>query len=181
MGRITETSVFGGGCFWCTEAMFRELKGVVSATSGYAGGVMKKPSYEAVSSGSTGHAEVIQVQYDPAVISYEKLLEVFFSMHDPTTPNQQGNDVGEQYRSVIFYTTEQQRQLAESYIKKLTAEKVFLKPLVTELKPLEVFYTAEEHYQRFFERNPENGYCKVVIAPKVKKLHEKHPDLVARN
>lgn len=181
MNSSVEIAVFGGGCFWCTEALFRELKGVVSVASGYAGGAMEKPSYEAVSTGRTGHAEVIQVQYEPGAISYEKLLEVFFSTHDPTTLNQQGNDVGEQYRSVIFYTTDKQRKEAEDYIQKLRDERAFQRSIVTEVKSFEAFYPAEDYHQRFYERNPEHGYCKIVIAPKLKKLQEKHSELLAKN
>lgn len=168
-----QTAVFGGGCFWCTEAVFQKLKGVEKVTSGYAGGDMSNPDYEHVSMGNTGHAEVIEVQFDSNIISYEILLNVFFSVHDPTTMNKQGNDVGEQYRSVILYTNEEQKQQAEGFIKKLSDEHHFDNPIVTEIKPLGKFYPAEQYHQNYFESNPNQPYCQVVINPKVKKFKEK--------
>lgn len=169
-----ETAVFAGGCFWCTEAVFKRLKGVVSVTSGYAGGRTDHPTYEDVSSGETGHAEAVRVEFDPAVISYQKLLEVFWATHDPTTLNRQGSDVGTQYRSAIFYTTPEQKSVAEKS-KELTGEREIAgRVVVTEIAPLEKFYTAEEYHQNYFERNAKsNPYCSLVIAPKIRKLLEK--------
>jgi peptide methionine sulfoxide reductase msrA/msrB len=171
-----EEAYFGGGCFWCTEAAFKMIKGVNSVLPGYAGGNSsadgEDPKYEEVSTGSTGHAEVVKVEFDPTVISYEAMLEVFFTVHDPTTLNRQGNDVGTQYRSVIFYKDDLQKELAEGFIKKLEAEKVFSNPIVTEVKPLLKFHKAEEYHQNYFAKNPSVGYCQVVIAPKMSKLVE---------
>lgn len=173
-----ETAVFGGGCFWCTETLFERLKGVVSVKSGYAGGNAPNPTYEQVSAGQTGHAEAIQIEYDPTQISYETLLDVFFSMHDPTALNQQGGDVGTQYRSTILYTSEAQKAAAQNYIKKLTADKVFDKPIVTEVQPLDKFYEAEPYHQQYYRNNPNKPYCTVVISPKVSKLRQKFSHLL---
>lgn len=172
----TETIVFGGGCFWCTEAVFLELKGVVSVTSGYAGGTLENPTYNQVSAGGTGHAEVIKIEYDPSVIPFRKLLEVFFTAHDPTTKNRQGGDVGDQYRSIILYTTEEQKHEAEAYIRELTEAKKFPNPIVTELKALDRFYKAEDYHLDFFAKNLDNPYAEAVIAPKVEKVRHLHPD-----
>jgi len=163
-----ETATFAGGCFWCTEAIFERLKGVESVTSGYTGGDMDNPSYEAVSSGNTGHAEAIQVVFDPTVIPYEKLLEVFWKTHDPTTLNQQGNDVGTQYRSAIFYHSDEQRKQAEASRERAQAEHD--DPIVTDIKPFQKFYTAEEYHQKYYDQNPTVGYCQIVIDPKVQKF-----------
>lgn len=168
----TDTAVFGGGCFWCVEAIYVELKGVLSVTSGYSGGNIEKPSYRQVCSGTTGHAEVCQIIYDPAVISFDKLLEVFWTIHDPTQLNRQGNDVGTQYRSVIFYSNAAQRELAESYKAKLNKENTFDKPVVTEIIPLKAFYKAEDYHQDYFANNGNAPYCSVVIAPKVEKFRK---------
>jgi len=168
----TDTAVFGGGCFWCVEAIYVELKGVISVTSGYAGGSIEKPSYRQVCSGTTGHAEVCQIIYDPAVISFDKLLEVFWTVHDPTQLNRQGNDVGTQYRSVIFYTNKMQRELAESYKGKLNKEQTFDKPVVTEISRLKVFFKAEDYHQDYFANNGNAPYCSIVIAPKVEKFRK---------
>jgi peptide-methionine (S)-S-oxide reductase len=168
-----KTAVFGGGCFWCTEAVFDRLKGVESVESGYAGGSMDNPTYEQVSSGSTGHAEVIKIQYDPDLIKFEDLLNVFFATHDPTTLNQQGNDVGTQYRSAIFYSDAEQKEIAEKYIADLDNSGTFSHPIVTEVKPLENFYPAEKYHQQFYDNNKEYPYCTFVIDPKVAKLREK--------
>jgi len=173
-----EVAVFGGGCFWCTEAIFQELRGVISVTSGYAGGSMEAPHYEAVSSGSTGHAEVIKIEFDPQIISYRDLLEVFFSTHDPTTLNRQGANVGTQYRSLIFYTSDEQKIIAGKYIQELADTKIFDHGIITELKPLEQFYTAEEHHQDYYAKNTEAPYCQIVINPKLEKLREKHSKLL---
>ena len=165
-----EQATFAGGCFWCTEAVFERIDGVDEVHSGYTGGTTQNPSYAEVCSGNTGHAEAIQITFRPDVVSYEALLEVFFSTHDPTTLNQQGNDKGTQYRSAIFYHNEAQKQVAERYIDQLTKEKAFEDPIVTELNALEIFYKAEPHHQDYFASNPQQPYCQYVIAPKVNKL-----------
>jgi peptide-methionine (S)-S-oxide reductase len=164
------TATFGGGCFWCTEAVFVELKGVESVTSGYMGGQMENPTYKEVCTGLTGHAEVIQIKYDPQVVSFDVLLEVFWKTHDPTTLNRQGADVGTQYRSVVFYHTDEQRQLAESYKQKLNEAKAFNSPIVTEISAASKFYPAEDYHQDYYANNPNQGYCRAVIPPKLKKL-----------
>ena len=163
-----EVAFFGGGCFWCVEAVYEKLDGVVSAVSGYAGGSKENPTYEEVSRGTTGHAEVVRIEYDPKVVSYNELLDMFWKSHDPTTLNRQGADVGTQYRSVILYHTEQQKRLAEK--SKSRASKDFDDLIVTEIEPLEAFYPAEKYHQDFYENNPNYGYCMIVIAPKLKKL-----------
>lgn len=161
-------ATFGGGCFWCTEAVFETEPGVLSVTSGYAGGHTRNPDYREVCTGETGHAEVIQIEYDPAVISYERLLEIFWKAHDPTTHNRQGADVGTQYRSIILYHDEAQRAAAEK--SKQAAQAAFARPIVTEIVPLTTFYPAEEYHQDYFRKNPNAAYCRVVIAPKLHKL-----------
>ncbi len=171
-------ATFGGGCFWCTEAVYELTEGVSSAVSGYAGGDTVNPSYEAVSTGQTGHAEVVQVEYDPSVISYEKLLEIFFRTHDPTTLNQQGADHGTQYRSVIFYHDEAQKIAAERVMTALKASGAFRQPIVTELAPLEAFYPAEDYHQDYFAKNPNQGYCRMVVGPKVAKYRKAFADLI---
>lgn len=168
----TEQATFAAGCFWCTEAIFKRLKGVSAVVSGYAGGDMESPSYEKVSTGTTGHAEAIQITFDPSVISYAKLLEIFFAAHDPTTKNQQGADIGSQYRSVIFYHTKKQQTDAKNVIQKLEKEGAYKRPIVTEVKPYEKFYSAEDYHQDFYEKNQLYPYCTVVINPKLKKLLE---------
>ncbi|MBI4127882.1 MAG: peptide-methionine (S)-S-oxide reductase MsrA [Parcubacteria group bacterium] len=178
MARISEIALFGGGCFWCTEAIYNELKGVTSVTSGYSGGAKANPSYEEVSSGTTGHAEVIKIEFDPSVISYRDLLSVFFSSHDPTTMNRQGNDVGEQYRSAIFYTSPEQKRAAEECIAELGKDGVFEKPIVTKVEPFNAFYPAEKYHERYYERNRTAPYCQLVINPKLKKLKERHAALL---
>lgn len=167
----TELATLGGGCFWCTEAVIERLAGVKKVTSGYAGGSVANPTYEQVCSGDTGHAEVIQVEFDPAVISYDKILEVFFEAHDPTTLNRQGADAGTQYRSVIFYHNEEQQKAAARA--KVAAQALWPDPIVTEIVPLPKFYPAEGYHQDYFRRNPNQGYCTFVIKPKVKKLEAK--------
>ena len=177
----TESVVFGGGCFWCTEAIFKSLKGVVSVAPGYAGGDMsdgEAPSYEKISEGNTGYAECIKLEYDPEIISFGDLLSVFFNTHDPTTLNKQGNDVGEQYRSVIFYTTEEQKEEAEKLIKELMEAKAYDNPIVTEVKPLQKFYDAENYHKDYYEKNKDAPYCQIVIAPKLEKLNKKFKELV---
>ncbi|HLT46420.1 MAG TPA: peptide-methionine (S)-S-oxide reductase MsrA [Rubricoccaceae bacterium] len=176
MSARTETATFGGGCFWCVEAVMLPLRGVRRVTSGYAGGRVKNPTYREVCSGRTGHAEVVQVEYDPGEVSYRDLLFVFFATHDPTTRDRQGADVGTQYRSVVLYHDEAQRAEAEAVIAELAAEGVFDAPIVTEVAPLEAFYPAEEYHQDYFRRNPEAPYCQAVIAPKVAKLRRQYLD-----
>lgn len=165
-----ELATFGSGCFWCTEAFFQRLKGVEKVASGYSGGKIKNPTYREVCSGLTGHAEVIQVSYDPSVISYEDLLEVFFSTHDPTTLNKQGGDVGTQYRSVIFYHNEEQKKSAEQFKKQLDSSGSFGKPIVTEISPYTEFFPAEDYHQEYFNQNGEAPYCQFVIMPKLEKF-----------
>ncbi len=169
---MSEIATLGGGCFWCLEAAFLELAGVEKVVSGYAGGHVPNPSYRAVCSGSTGHAEVTQVTFDPEVLPYADLLEVFFAIHDPTTLNRQGADVGTQYRSAIFYHDDVQRRTAEQAI--AHAAEVWDDPIVTQLEPLDTFYPAEEYHQRYYERNPDQPYCQVVVAPKVAKVRQKY-------
>ena len=170
----TDSSVatLAGGCFWCLEAIYDDLKGVISVESGYSGGSVPNPSYELVCTGKTGHAESVRITYDPAVISYRDLLDVFFSIHDPTTLNRQGADVGTQYRSVIFYQTPEQKTEAERVMAEITAAHLWPKPLVTEVVPAQNFYVAEDYHQEYFRRNPDQGYCRMVIAPKVAKFRK---------
>jgi peptide-methionine (S)-S-oxide reductase len=168
----TETATLGGGCFWCLEAVYLELKGVERVVSGYAGGRIPNPSYELVCTGTSGHAEVVQVIFDPGEISYGELLDVFFTIHDPTTLNRQGPDQGTQYRSAIFYHSPEQKAEAERKIAALTAERVWDDPIVTQVQPLEAFYPAEAYHQDYFRRNPGQGYCRVVVAPKVSKARQ---------
>lgn len=169
------TATFGGGCFWCTEAIFQQLKGVESVASGYSGGNVKNPSYREVCNGTTGHAEAIQVTFDTSVISYEQLLQVFFTTHDPTTLNRQGADVGTQYRSVIFYHDDAQREMAEK-VKNEFAPTIWDDEIVTEIAPFEEFYSAEEFHQNYFNDNPDQGYCRIVINPKVQKFRKQYAD-----
>jgi peptide-methionine (S)-S-oxide reductase len=170
----TQLATFAGGCFWCLEAVFEQLRGVTKVQSGYAGGHVPNPTYQAVCTGTTGHAEVVQVTFDPAVVSYRDLLGVFFSLHDPTTLNAQGGDVGTQYRSAIFYHDDEQLRAAEETVKELEAEHVFDDPIVTEIVPLDGFYAAEEYHKEYYRRNPNQAYCRAVIAPKVAKLRSKY-------
>ncbi|MCS6807867.1 MAG: peptide-methionine (S)-S-oxide reductase MsrA [Bacteroidota bacterium] len=166
----TELATFGSGCFWCTEAIFQRVKGVLKVVSGYSGGTVANPTYKQVCEGTTGHAECVQITYDPTQIRYEDLLKIFWKTHDPTTPNRQGNDVGTQYRSVIFYHSEQQKALAERYKKELDASGAWDKPIVTQIVPMTAFYPAEEYHQNYFHNNPNQGYCMFVIRPKVEKF-----------
>lgn len=172
MESTREVATLAGGCFWCLEAVFLELKGVVSVQSGYAGGTVANPSYELVCTGTTGHAEVVQVTFDPSVISFQDLLEIFFVIHDPTTLNRQGGDVGTQYRSAIFYHSPEQKAVAERAIAELEAGHVWDDPIVTEVHPLDAFYPAEEYHRDYFRRNPNQAYCRAVIAPKVAKVRK---------
>lgn len=173
-----QTAVFAGGCFWCTEAVFQKLRGVTSVVPGYVGGHVNDPTYEQVFGGATGHAEAIKFEYDPNQISFQDLLSVFFATHDPTTLNRQGADVGSQYRSIIFYSTEIEKQEAQKFIEQLTADNVFTDPIVTTLEPLTKFYEAEDYHKNYYERNGEQGYCQVVISPKLKKLKERFASLI---
>lgn len=175
-GIKTDTATFAAGCFWCVEAVFQELKGVQSVTSGYIGGKIKNPSYREVCSGLTGHAEACQIVFDPSVISYDELLEAFWAAHDPTTLNRQGADQGTQYRSAIFYHNEQQKLLAESYKKKLNDEKAFSNPVVTEITAASVFYKAEDYHQNYFNDNGNAPYCTLVIEPKLEKFRKVFKD-----
>ena len=168
----TDTASFGTGCFWCTEAIFERLKGVLKVTSGYSGGSVPDPTYEEVSTGTTGHAECCQVVYDPSKISYDELLEVFWKTHDPTTLNRQGNDVGTQYRSVIFYHSPEQKEKAERYKAELDSAGAFNKPIVTAVEPYKNFYSAEGYHQKYYEYNSGQMYCRLVIAPKVEKFEK---------
>lgn len=169
----------GGGCFWCFEAIFSKLKGVEKVESGYAGGTAPNPTYEQVCSDETGHAETVRITYNPDVISYRQLLEIFFAFHDPTTPNRQGADVGSQYRSVIFYLNEEQKAVVQDVIREFEAEKTWGAPVVTEIKPLDAFYKAEEYHQQYYEKNLRQGYCMFVIAPKLMKFRKKYASLLA--
>lgn len=169
-----EVATLAGGCFWCLDAVFRGLKGVEQVVSGYAGGTVANPSYEAVCTGRTGHAEVVQVTFDPAVLSYRDLVAVFFGIHDPTTLNRQGADAGTQYRSAIYYHSAEQERTAREVIAELERDQVFDSPIVTEVAPFTVFYPAEEYHQDYFRRNPGQGYCRAVIAPKVAKFRKEH-------
>lgn len=167
-----EIATLGNGCFWCTEAVFSELKGVEKVVSGYTGGTVKNPSYKEVSAGTTGHAEALQIIYDPAVIAYEDLLEIFFATHNPTTLNRQGGDVGTQYRSEIFYHSEDQKTKAENYIALITKEKLYSDPIVTKISPAVIFYDAEDYHKDYYTNNQSQGYCQMVIAPKLEKLRK---------
>lgn len=172
------TLVLGGGCFWCTEAVYKEVRGVLDVESGYSNGQSVRPSYEDVCTGTTGCNEVVKLVYDPALVGTRELLEIFFLVHDPTTPNRQGNDVGTQYRSGIYFTTDEQRATAQVLIDELTADRAFGRPIVTELLPLAHYWPAEDYHQDFFERNPYQGYCLAVAAPKVEKLRRTYARLV---
>ena len=170
-------ATLAGGCFWCLEAVYDELQGVQRVVSGYAGGEMPNPSYQQVCSGRTGHAEVVQITYDPNVVTYRDLLEIFFTIHDPTTLNRQGADVGTQYRSAIFYHDEEQRRAAEEIIAELEGERAFANPIVTEVTALDEFYPAEDYHQDYYENNPNQPYCMVVVAPKLAKFRKKFTEL----
>lgn len=176
----TSTATFGSGCFWCTEAVFQQLRGVSSVVSGYSGGEAPNPTYQAVCTGTTGHAECIQLKYDPEVVSFRELLDVFFRTHDPTTLNRQGADTGTQYRSVIYFHDEQQQSLAETYRDELNAAGVFSDPIVTEISPAADFFPAEGYHQNYFVQNPEQAYCMAVIAPKLARFQEAFSELIDR-
>ena len=172
----TEAATLGGGCFWCLEAVFEEMEGVKSVVSGYAGGTVKNPSYDDVCSGTTGHAEVVRIEFDPKVVEFEKILDVFFTIHDPTTMDRQGADVGSQYRSIILYHDDRQKEIAEKKIKDLESSKKLGRPIVTQVVPLGAFYEAEKYHQDYFKKNPQAGYCRAVVAPKVIKFQEIFPE-----
>ncbi|HKI33266.1 MAG TPA: peptide-methionine (S)-S-oxide reductase MsrA [Gemmataceae bacterium] len=172
MSQQRETATFGGGCFWCLEAVFEGLRGVERVVSGYAGGDVANPSYQQVCTGSTGHAEVVQVTFDPSVVTFREVLEVFFGTHDPTTLNRQGMDVGTQYRSTIFYHSPEQRRVAEQTVADLNAAGIWGRPIVTEVVPLQTFFPAEAYHQGYFRNNPQQGYCQAVVAPKVAKFRQ---------
>ncbi len=178
--RHEEVVTLGGGCFWCLEAIFIELQGVRSVESGYSGGHVADPTYEQVCTGTTGHAEVVQITFDPRLISLHDLLSIFFTMHDPTTLNRQGADAGTQYRSVVFYRNDAQKAIAQTVMKEISAEKLWDRPLVTQLVPFSKFYKAENYHQGYFDRNPAQPYCRVVIEPKVRKFREKYQDRLAQ-
>ncbi len=173
MSSRREIATLAGGCFWCLEAVYDQLRGVESVESGYTGGSVPNPTYEAVCTGRTGHAEAVRITFDPQVVSYRDLLEIFFAIHDPTTLNRQGNDIGTQYRSAIFYHSLPQKAIAEEVMAALTKEKVFDRPIVTEVVPASTFYVAEPYHQKYFVRNPFHGYCQYVIGPKVAKFRER--------
>lgn len=167
-----EVATLAGGCFWCLEAVYDQLKGVTDVVSGYAGGHVTNPTYQAVCNGTTGHAEVVQITFDPQIVSFADLLDVFFTIHDPTTLNRQGNDVGTQYRSAIFYHSPEQKAIAEQKIADITAARLWNHPIVTEVTPIDMFYPAEDYHQEYFARNPNQGYCQFIIAPKVAKFRK---------
>lgn len=169
----TQTTTLAGGCFWCLEAVFDNLQGVTDVVSGYAGGTTVNPTYQQVCTGTTRHAEVVQIRFDPGVISFKEILEVFFSIHDPTTLNRQGADVGTQYRSAIYFHSPDQQETALQTIRELSEEKIWADPIVTEVVPMTVFYPAEEYHQEYFARNPDQGYCQMVVSPKVAKFRKK--------
>jgi peptide-methionine (S)-S-oxide reductase len=173
-----EKATFGSGCFWCTEAIFQKLKGVQQVVSGYSGGHVENPTYEQVCSKNTGHAEVVQITFDDQLISFEELLEIFWNTHDPTTPNQQGNDVGPQYRSVIFYHNEEQKIKTERYMKQLDDSEVFGSPIVTEISPVKNFYVAEDYHQNYYDMNGHQPYCSFVIRPKVEKFKARYGEKI---
>lgn len=175
-----ETIVLGGGCFWCTEAVFKEVRGITDVESGYSNGHVQRPSYEQVCTGTTGHNEVVKLTYDPSQISLRQILEIFFVVHDPTTLNRQGNDTGTQYRSGIYVTTPEQKQVADDMIRSMSQEKLFGKPIVTEVLPLSNYSPAEDYHQDFFEKNPHQGYCVAVAAPKVAKFRKTFAELSKR-
>lgn len=175
-----DIATLAGGCFWCLEAVYEQLVGVEKVVSGYAGGTVSNPSYQQVCTGSTGHAEVVQITFDPEVISFRDLLGVFFTVHDPTTLNRQGADVGSQYRSAIFYHSDEQKTIAQEVIRELEAARIWDDPIVTEVTPLADFYAAEDYHQAYYRKNPNQGYCQVVIAPKVAKFRQRYMNRLMR-
>jgi peptide-methionine (S)-S-oxide reductase len=173
---IMEVTTLGGGCFWCTEAVFSNIKGVVKVEPGYSGGLLENPTYEQVTSGKTGHAEVVQITFDPNIIPFKEILEIFFATHDPTTLNRQGADVGSQYRSVILYHNNQQKEMSEKVINELYDLKKFDAPIVTQVEPFNKFYVAEDYHKNYFKEHPQQSYCRLVIDPKIDKLHKNFSD-----
>lgn len=180
MVAMHDVAIFGGGCFWCTEAVFKSLNGVTSVSPGYAGGEVPHPTYDQVCGGLTGHAEVIRIEYDPAQVTFRTLMTVFFATHDPTTVNRQGNDVGTQYRSIILYTTPEQKEEAETFIKEIEESTKEGSHVVTEVKPFEIFYEAENYHKDYFARNPEQSYCNLIISPKVEKVQKEFAELLKK-
>lgn len=181
MTNHTSHATLASGCFWCTEGIFQRIKGVTKVTSGYSGGIIDNPTYEQVSSGNTGHAEAVQIEFDPTEIAYETILEIFFKTHDPTTLNRQGNDIGTQYRSAIFYHNEDQKQIAQEVIRTLDETHYFPNPIVTEVTKYTNFYTAENYHQNFYNSNPTYPYCQIIIDPKIKKLLSQFSDKISQN
>jgi peptide-methionine (S)-S-oxide reductase len=181
MSKDRESAILGGGCFWCLEAVYEQIEGVEEVVSGYAGGEVPNPTYEQVCSGGTGHAEVVRISYDPAVVTFRDLLDIFFTIHDPTTLNRQGADVGTQYRSVIYYLNDEQRELARSAIEELVSSGVWAGTVVTELEPAPEFFTAEKYHQGYYGRNSDQPYCQAVITPKLSKLRKAHFDRLRRS
>ncbi len=181
MAEKLDVAVLAGGCFWCMEAVFKQIKGIEKVESGYSGGNVKDPSYEEVCTGKTGHAESVRLTFNPSIISYKQILKIFFTLHDPTSLNRQGNDVGSQYRSEIFYANEEQRKIAEDTIKELTEEKLWDKPIVTALESLKEFYVAEKYHQDYYKKNPLNPYCFMVIRPKIAKLRKEYMELLKKD
>ncbi len=175
-----DTATFGGGCFWCVEAIFQRVDGVLKVESGYSGGTVKNPSYKEVCNGTTGHAEVIRLTYDKTKVSFDDLLQIFWKTHDPTTMNRQGNDIGTQYRSAVFYHNEEQRKTAEEYKKKLNEEKVYPNPIITEITPIKNYYPAEDYHQNYYNQNGSQGYCQYVIQPKIEKFEKVFKDKVKK-
>ncbi|WP_185962666.1 peptide-methionine (S)-S-oxide reductase MsrA [Thalassomonas sp. M1454] len=171
-----QTAILGGGCFWCLEAPYQRVKGVISVVSGYIGGHVDNPTYQQICSGTSGHAEVVKIEFEPSVISFSELLDVFFNIHDPTQLNRQGNDSGTQYRSAIFYQDEQQQQLAQQYILQLSKQQVWSQPIVTTLEPKQTFYPAEDFHQNYYDNNPNQPYCQIMISPKLAKLEHLFAD-----
>jgi peptide-methionine (S)-S-oxide reductase len=170
----TDVATLGGGCFWCIEAVFDEIKGVLNTESGYAGGNMDSPNYEQVCTGNTGHAEVVQVTFNPEITTFKEILEIFFTAHDPTTLNRQGADIGTQYRSIIFFHNTKQKLTAEKLIDELNSKKIWNNPILTQVEPLKKFYKAEKYHEKYFVKHPNSGYCQAVISPKISKLRKKH-------
>jgi len=167
-----EIATLGGGCFWCLEAIYNELKGIIKVESGYAGGTVPNPTYKQVCTGTTGHAEVIQITYDPNIITFKEILQIFFTIHDPTTLNRQGNDVGTQYRSIILYHNQNQKQTAEQVINDITKQNIWNSSIVTQIEPYNIFYKAEDYHQEYYKKNSEQSYCRIIISPKIAKLRK---------
>ena len=181
MSDNSETIVLGAGCFWCSEAVYKEIKGVLTVTPGYAGGYTSNPNYDAVCEGDTGHAEVVKVEFDPSTISLDQLIRIFWDIHDPTSVNRQGNDVGTQYRSIILYTNDDQKKIIDESVAKINNSQEFNQPVVTEIKKLDIFYPAEDYHKDYYSKNPLLPYCSLIISPKIKHFKEKYHDLLKEN